>query len=457
MNEFETQRLKILNELGQRKFVIPSEVKGFFHQKRQFFQLILLSIFLFGPWIKVNDQQLLWLDIDKKVFHIFGLSLGAHEAPLIFLLIITATLSLAVVTSLFGRVWCGWSCPQTVFIEMIYRRIEKWVEGNSWARRRLRDQEINIKKIVIKTVKWILYFLVSALIAHSFAAYFVGTDPLLKMMQNKPSQNPSYFLMIFGMASLLTINFGWFREQFCLIACPYGRIQSLLMDSNSVTVTYDQSRGEPRRGVARGGQKQGDCVSCLNCISACPTGIDIRNGLQMECIACTACMDACDEVMKKVGKKPGLIRYANQTGQGLNLLRPRTLVYLIGVFTAISVAAWNISYRDSLDIVLLRAKESPYQIIPDASGRKKVLNHVRLKLKNQHQLSQNISLNWPEGATEVVINQPQFELKPFESKEVHIFLQFGNEDSFEPLQLILQYGKKLEFSKTVQIDKIGPD
>lgn len=456
MEDYELQKLQILDELGHRKFVIPSEVQGWYHQRRRIFQFVLLVIFLVGPWIQFQGQQLIWLNIDKKVFHLFGLTLGAHEAPLVFLLIIAGTLGLAVVTSLLGRVWCGWSCPQTVFIEMVYRRIEKWVEGNAWARRRLRDEEISFKKIRLQTTKWVLYFLVSALIAHSFAAYFVGREPLLEMMQRSPGQNASYFLLIFGLTALLTINFGWFREQFCLIACPYGRIQSLLMDTHSITVTYDTKRGEPRKGLDRGAQKHGDCVSCFKCVSACPTGIDIRNGLQMECIGCTACMDACDQVMDKVGKPAGLIRYSNQSGQPFQLLRPRTLIYLAGVLLAVSVAGWNLSQRGVLDIVLLRGQDSPYQIIPGENGGS-ILNHVRLKIKNQNHSAQSISIEGVIRDEEFVLNQPRVTLQSQESKELHVFIKFprGSAHSISTLT-VTTAGDDLKQTHQIEVQRLRP-
>lgn len=423
LKELDVFKLEVLNEVGDRNFVIPAEVRGFFHKRKKIVHFILMLFFLALPWIRVNGQQLIHLDITHRRFYIFGLNLASHDAPLIFIFLILATLMLAYVTALWGRVWCGWACPQTVFIEFVYRQIEIWVEGPYLARRSLRQQTLNLNKFLKVSCKWTLFFIVSSLFAHSFAAYFVGRDELLKMMALGPSHNLTYFTLITGFTLLLLFNFGWFREQFCLIACPYGRIQSVLMDQDSLSVVYDTQRGEPRKGTTRGAQTQGDCISCFKCVAVCPTGIDIRNGQQMECIGCTACIDACDEIMTKVNKATGLIRYDNLSRKKISIFKGRPAVYFFGILISFSALIFFLSERPSLDVTLLRAIEAPYQTVTTPTGVE-IINHFRLRVKNQWNTSAEAALSLNTNDIELISGEKTFSLKPLELKTVHFFIKF---------------------------------
>lgn len=427
-----------MNNLGERTTIIPAEVKGYFHSRRQILQWILLAIFLVLPWIHIQGQQMVWLNLSQWEFHLFGLQLFSHEAPLIFLLLIVAAMGLAFMTSVYGRVWCGWACPQTVFIEQVYRRIDRWVEGGYIERRRLRDSDLGWEKSWKILLRWFLYVLVSSIIAHSFAAYFLGAVPMIQMVQGGPSDHFRYFALISGLTLLFTVDFGWFREQFCVIVCPYGRIQSLLLDSASLSVTYDEARGEPRKGVARGIQKTGDCVSCQRCVNVCPTGIDIRNGLQMECIGCTACIDACDEIMVKVKKPTGLIRYSSLEGKPAQLLRPRALVYFAGVLISLAVVSWQLWNRGSLDVVVLRGLDSPYQLIQDEQGNTTVINHFRLKIRNSTRQEQKVALESSEQRARLVAAENPFKIAAAATREVHFFVQFPKGTSFPDNHLPLR-------------------
>ncbi len=457
------ERLQSLDEEGHRADFFVAEVMGFWRRHRDWTQLVLIFVFLILPWTTINGQQTLLLHLSRREFVFFGLTFFAHDAPLVFFLLAICTIGLAFVTSVWGRVWCGWACPQTVFIDTVYRRIEKWIEGTHLQRRALASADLSLKKFRIKMTKWFLFFLVSAAISHSFLAYFVGARELFAMMGASPYEHWDYFLLVFAMTSLLLFNFGWFREQFCIIMCPYGRFQSVLLDEKSMTVFYDVKRGEPRKGLpVNETTAQGDCVSCNRCVQVCPTRIDIRNGLQMECIACTACIDACDEIMRKIKKPEGLIRYATQDGQRALFWKPRSLIYLtlIAVFTGTLI--WNVAQRSSLHVTLVRAKESPYSLTKNQMGEDVILNHFRLHLKNQNPAPVVYRLELKaEPWMQMTVAQNPISLPAQASQEVHVFLQFPKEKSHnvqkQLVQLTLINQDSTTEVHTVHVPLIGPD
>ena len=390
-------KLTSVREDGSRIGLIPGEVQGFFRRHRTRLHLVLLFIFLGLPWLRWNDQQLILLNIPGRQFVFFGISFRAHEAPLLFFLIATFVLAMVFVTAIWGRVWCGWACPQTVFIDSVYRRIEQWTEGTYLQRRELREASWSLNKLRRTGLKWILFVLVSSLFAHSFVAYFTGSRELMQMMTGSPAQNWNYFLWVSFFTLLLLFDFTWFREQFCVIMCPYGRLQSVLLEPSSLAIAYDEKRGEPRRGQSTALPKTGDCVSCNRCVSVCPTGIDIRNGLQMECIACTACVDACDEIMTKLKKPTGLISYRTLDGSPFRIWKLKTLVYGALIFTCVTTLAYNLRHRESINIAVLRGLDSPYTISKNAEGSTLVLNHFRLHLSNQSSTNSEYALRLSES------------------------------------------------------------
>lgn len=424
-HELPEERLGTLDPSGKRIFPHPMAVRGVFRKYRSLFYWALIIFFMVLPWVKIGGHQAVLIDIPNRQFAFFGLTFWAHDIPLIFFLLAGATLTLAFITAVWGRVWCGWACPQTVFIDAIYRKIETWVEGSHVKRMQLDKAVWNKEKIFKKSIKWFLYFIVSTHIAHSFAAYFIGADELIKMSLTSPGENWTAFLIVFFITALLMFNFGWFREQFCVIACPYGRIQSVLMDEDSLAVVYDPKRGEPRKGQVSDGQTQGDCINCYKCVAVCPTGIDIRRGIQMECIACTACIDACDEVMDKIKKPKGLIRYDSE--RGLEKLKrrfwkPRTFVYLGLVIISFIGLSYFISKRTDIHLQVLRTHEEPYkQINTDTLS-----NHFKVRLKNQ--LFDPVTVSLESTNTEFELLAPMFPVKltPGQDLTPHFFVKFKN-------------------------------
>jgi cytochrome c oxidase accessory protein FixG len=421
------ERLSSLDDHGHRKQMIPGEVRGFYRRRRTQVQAVLIFIFLFLPWIPIGGQQAILLDVGARRFLFFGLELYAHDAPLIFFLIATLAIGLAFMTAVWGRVWCGWACPQTVFIDGVFRRIEFWTEGNYLERRKMARSPLSPIGFARKVLKWILFVLTSSLIAHSFAAYFVGGDRLLRMMYGSPTANWSYFVMISAVTLLILFDFAWFREQFCIIMCPYGRFQGLLMDRKSLAVLYDESRGEPRRGLIAPEKKQGDCVACNRCVEVCPTGIDIRQGLQMECINCTACMDACDEIMTKVQKPKKLIRLASLDGKGWTLKSPRALLYLALLVLLTAGLSISIAIRSPVDMVVLRVPGELYQELSGTDGQPGFINHLKLHLKNQTGQTTLLRISARSesaGELELTTAVNPLPLLPGEDRAVHLFIRF---------------------------------
>lgn len=425
-------KLTSIDHNGDRIYIIPAEVRGFFRRHRDWSQILLLVIFLVLPWTSLNGHQTVLLNIPNREFALFGVLFRAHDAPLLFFILGMLALGLAFVTSIWGRVWCGWACPQTVFIDAVYRRIEMWVEGNYIQRRKLRDEPLTPKAFLKKSIKWFLFVIVSSLIAHSFIAYFVGANNLLAMMGHPPSENWTYFGLVMFFTAITLFDFAWFREQFCVIMCPYGRIQSVLLDHSSMAVVYNSARGEPRKGAAIDSKKTGDCVNCNRCVQVCPTGIDIRNGLQMDCIACTSCIDACDEIMDKVNKPRGLIAYNTLDGSKLTLKKPRAILYMLAIFGLFFGLTYALSTRSSVHAALLRAPGLPYSFVKDEANVDKVLNHFKLHIQNQGGLTAEYKISLTAEAEkkniQLIVAQNPIRLEPGGAQEWHFFLRFDEKE-----------------------------
>lgn len=385
-HELPESRLATTDVNGNRIYLHPEDIQGKWKDRRSFFYWFLIILYLVLPWIYVNGEQWVRLDLPKREFTIFGNIFYGHDGPLLVFLIFGFVILMAFITSLWGRVWCGWACPQTVFIDTIYRKIETLVEGKARQRRALDRAPWTAQKIFKRSLKWFLYIVVSLHIVHSFLGYFVGTHELFWITLNRPSENWTLFVTMLIMTGIILFDFAWFREQFCIIACPYGRFQSVAMDDDSKVVAYDYNRGEPRRNKGLDKSKEGDCINCNHCVKACPTGIDIREGTQLECIACTMCIDACDNIMRKVKKPEGLIRYASENelkGIKSPKFKIRSLVYLV-ILVLIGVGLnYSLSLRDELKVQILRGShtQTPYQVIKKKnSSSKEIVNHFKLKL-----------------------------------------------------------------------------
>ncbi len=393
--ELPAERLATTASDGSRIYLHPAEATGFFRTLRSRIYEVLLIIFIALPWIHLQGEQVLLLDIKHQRFNIFGLKFWGHDAPILFFVLLLFVVGIGLITALLGRSWCGWACPQTVFVDRIYRRIEEWIEGKSFERRKLATAPWTSQKILKKSLKWFIFTIISLIFTHSFLAYFVGSNALLGMVTRSPIEHPTAFLVIFFTTLIVLFDFGWFREQFCIIACPYGRFQSVLMDEHSLTVSYDEKRGEPRKDQTHP-TDHGDCVNCYRCVQVCPTGIDIRRGTQMECIACTACIDACDEVMEKIHKPKGLIRYdreSNLKGLPVKHIRARVIIYALVFAVGFSALSFILANREMLKINFVRPAENPYQLLLPSQ---EILNHFKVNLRNQNWNDVNLTFELSE-------------------------------------------------------------
>lgn len=403
-----------INADGSRYFLHPSDVNGKYTFWRRVVGILLIILFLALPWIPVNGYPALFLNIDAMRFYVFGMTFSAYDMWVMFFLISGLGFALYFITSLFGRIWCGWTCPYTVFIDTIYRRIERWIEGDALARRKLDQQDWNGQKIFKRGLKWFLYLLVASIIAHSFIAYFVSVPALWKMILSNPLEHWTNFSVVTLLTLVLAYCFGSFREQFCIVLCPYGRIQSALTDDDTLNVGYDYQRGEPR-GKAKL-QGIGDCIDCRRCVQVCPTGIDIRNGLQMECIGCAACIDACDAVMTKLNRPTGLVRYGSFNEfagkPGRRIVRGRTLLYVIMGLLGLSVFAMFANMRfKPFDVQLPRQGSSAYTVNEKHQVAFNIFNMTVTNKRNQ-KVDYTVYLEGaPEGIT--ISSEPtSFSIEP---------------------------------------------
>jgi cytochrome c oxidase accessory protein FixG len=317
-----------INADGSRHVLHPADVRGKFTSARRLFSVLLIAIYIALPWIPINGAPAVFFDLANRRFHCFGLTLLAQDLWVLFFGISGLGFLLFFLTALLGRLWCGWACPYTVFLEHVFRRIERWTDGDASARRKLDNAPFTSSKILRRTIKNGLYLIASALLAHVFLSYFISLRGLYAAIKEGPLGHLTSFGTVAFFTGSFFFCFGYFREQFCIILCPYGRIQSALTDEDTIVIGYDAKRGEPRGKSTN--PNAGSCVDCTRCVQVCPTGIDIRNGLQMECIGCAACIDACDDIMGKLGRPTGLVRYDSTrglAGEKRRIVRPRILVY----------------------------------------------------------------------------------------------------------------------------------
>ena len=347
--ELNTTSLGSIREDGSKLILHPADVSGRYTTWRRRVAAVLLIIYVALPWIPVNGFPAVFLDVQERRFHFFGLTQATQDLWVFFFLISGLGFSLFFVTSLLGRIWCGWTCPYTVFLDHLFRRVERLIDGDAPARRQLDAAPWTTQKIVKRVVKHTIYVAMAAAIAHVFLSYFISIKGLYAIMHRSPQDHATAFGVVAFLTAALYFCFSWFREQFCVIMCPYGRMQSALVDDNSINIGYDKKRGEPRGKVKD--VNAGDCIACNRCVQVCPTGIDIRNGLQLECIACAACVDACDDIMTKVGRSKGLIRYDSLVGLNggrTHLLRARTVFYTLLTIMGASVFAWRASHIEPM-------------------------------------------------------------------------------------------------------------
>jgi cytochrome c oxidase accessory protein FixG len=420
--EPEEMVLSTLQRDGRRRWLKPKLSPGAWLRARRIVAWLLIVVFTVTPFIKFQGRPLFLFDIPAREFTLFGFTFLPTDTLLLAIFVVGALLSIFLFTALFGRVWCGWACPQTVYMEFLFRPIERLFEGTS-GRGGTPRKAVPGWRII---ARYAVTLLLCAFLANIFLAWFIGVKTLGEWMQQSPLEHPFPFLVMAFVTGAMMFDFCYFREQTCLIACPYGRFQSVLLDTSSLIVSYNSARGEPRgRAPGKSAVRPttgGDCIDCGNCVTTCPTGIDIRNGLQMECINCTQCIDACNRVMKRIGRPPDLIRYSSQSrdlGSKSGLLRARTMIYpllLIGLAAAFFVV---LAGKKSFDAFALRVPGNPYNV--EADGR--VRNTFVIKLVNRTREPMSIALSPHEPAdVEIQAMEKEIVLEARKSFQAHVSL-----------------------------------
>jgi len=447
----------VFNADGSRNFLHPADVRGRWQRRKNVVYAALIAFYLALPWVGVGGHPAALFDIPRRQAFLFGLALTGEDFWLLFFVLSGAGFALIVATSLWGRVWCGFACPQTVFLEGVFRRIERLVEGPRDSRIRRNLGPLTGDKLARKLAKHGIFIALCVAIAHAFLAYFIPARELLGIVRAAPTEHWTAFLWATVMAALLYFDVAWFREQTCLVVCPYGRFQSALIDDDSVVIGYDAARGEPRVKATETG---GDCIDCRRCVVVCPTGIDIRNGLQMECVGCSNCVDACDEIMDKLGRARGLIRYDSKRGfDGVRrrFLRPRVAIYAALGLIGATVFAVSVAGRAPFEVRALRTRGMPYTFEGD-----KLRNLFNVRVENKRAEARTFTLRAgpPAGvspAPEVIVAQGEVTLDGLTDTTVPVFVTLPASAYREPFPVPLTVTDTASGrATTIELRVLGP-
>lgn len=406
-------RIATVDEKGKRKWIYATKPKGKLYNVRTWVSYFYFILFFSLPFLTVDGQPLFLFDITQAKFILFGKVFWPQDFFIFGVTMVTFIIFIILFTTAFGRLFCGWVCPQTIFMEMLFRKIEYWIEGNAAAQKQLNKSPYNSKKIFKKTTKHVLFYLLAFIISNTFLAYIIGIDELIEIITGDFSEHYKGFITIVIFSGVFYGVYAFFREQVCTVVCPYGRLQGVLLDKNSMIVAYDYQRGEPRGNFKKTTQPLGDCIDCKQCVNVCPTGIDIRNGVQMECVGCTACIDACNNIMASLNRDLGLIRYASENGISQNKKLKYTtrmklytglLIVLLGVLSALLIS------RKDVDATILRSSGMLYQEV----GTDSLSNLYNASIINKTNKEAHITLKLMDvkGRIQVVGTHEDFILKP---------------------------------------------
>jgi cytochrome c oxidase accessory protein FixG len=451
-----------VDEKGKRVWVYPKKPKGKFHNRRILVTVILLSLFFAGPFIRIAGQPFMLLNVFERRFVIFGQAFWPQDFVLLAITLLTFFVFIILFTVVFGRVWCGWACPQTLFMEMVFRKIEYAIEGDAHAQQRLNKAPWDSTKILKKSAKQIIFIAISLLISHTTMAYLIGIDETYSIITHSPNEHMAGFTGLMVFTLIFYGVFARFREQACIAVCPYGRLQGVLLSRESIVVAYDWLRGEPRGKLKKHGQtdntSHGDCIDCKLCVHVCPTGIDIRNGTQLECVNCTACIDACDEVMIKIGKPEGLIRFAsyNSIKEGvLKLITPRVLGYSLVLVALMSVLGFTLLTRSDIETTVLKVPGTLYQKTED--GFITNLYNVEFVNKTFSDIPLTLKIESPEHATLEKVGNKEI-VVPAEGlmKNIYFIKIPANQISKSKTEVILCIYNEGEMVDRIKTKFIGP-
>ncbi len=472
----------ISNE-GTRNFINPKKPKGRLYNLRTRFSIFYLIVFFSLPFIKIHGEPLLMLNVLDRKFIIFGMVFWPQDFFIFGIAMLTFVVFIILFTVVFGRIFCGWACPQTIFMEMVFRKIEYWIDGDSAKQKQLKAMPWNAEKTRKRALKFIIFFVLSFIIANFFLAYLISMDQLLGYLRD-PAAHVGTLISLLVFTSVFFFVYWWFREQACLVVCPYGRLQGVLLDKNSIVVAYDHKRGEPRGKLKKKedhdckcvdckddgacksiSQKmeaivpqQGDCIDCFACVRVCPTGIDIRNGTQLECVNCTACIDACDAIMVSVKKPVGLVRYASENSivNGVNLrFTPRIKAYTSVLALLMSLLVFLLVSRTDLDARLMRTAGMTYTSLPD--GRISNLYNLKLANKTHEDIPYTLKLENIPGEIEVIGNSNLI-VKKEDYSHLQFFIKLKrNEIKGWKTDLKIGMYENNKKIKTIEASFIGPE
>jgi cytochrome c oxidase accessory protein FixG len=424
-----------INADGSRNFLHPADVRGRWQVLKNLTWMVLILVYVALPWLQLHGRSAINIDLPGRNAYLFGLTFTNQDFYLMFFVVTGIGFGLFVATALWGRIWCGFACPQTVFLEGVFRKLERWIEGPRITRIRRNQGPNTFDKTWRKGLKHFFLLGGSYVIAHVFLSYFIPTHELMEIIQSSPKDHPSAFGWSMFFMLLMYFDYAWFREQTCIVICPYGRLQSSLIDEDTIIIGYDEIRGEPR---SKGVEEGGDCIDCFRCVEVCPTGIDIRGGLQLECIGCTNCIDACDEIMDKVGKPRGLVRYDSQWSldghKRRPLLRPRVFVYAVLGLIGLGVASMSVGSRMNFHANALRAKGLPFSI---EDGRIRNLYTIRVQNKSDRASTYHIRLEDQVDGIEMIMPQPDLHLDSLEDGRSPVFFYLDRDSYTEPFILTL--------------------
>lgn len=462
---FEEEKQEFRNHLatvtkeGKRKWIFPKKPSGRFYNARTLVSFVLLAFLIFAPFIKVNGHQFLLLDFPNRHFILFGVPFGPHDFHLLVLAMISFVVFIVLFTVIFGRIFCGWACPQTIFMEMVFRKIEYWIEGDAIQQIKLKNAPWRANKIIKKGLKHIIFFAISFFIANIFLSYIISMDKLIEIVTDPPSKHLSGLFAITVFSGVFYFVFSYFREQACTLVCPYGRLQGVLLDQDSIVIAYDYKRGEPRGKLKKGEDfsNRGDCIDCHLCVDVCPTGIDIRNGIQLECVNCTACIDACDNVMDKIQRPRGLIRYAslrNIENKAKFKFTPRMILYSVILFILLSVLTILMINRTDFNVNILRTPGMLFQQQPD--GTISNLYDINLVNKTFDPTEIKLKLESPSSG-ELKIIGTDLKLDPQEIVEAKFMILLPKESITKmntPVEIGVYDGNKL--IRKIKTSFLGP-
>lgn len=444
--------LPTLNADGSRNRIRPRLYKGRLHRARHSVAWGLMALFVLLPLLRVHGKPAVLLDIVQRKFFLFGRTFLATDGVLLMLLLLSIFVSVVLVTALVGRAWCGWACPQTVYMEFLFRPIERLFEGPRETQLSLDKQGLSGRRLAKNAV----YLLLSFVLANVFLSYFVGTDALRRWVLEAPNAHWGGFSVVAVTTALVFFDFAYFREQMCTVACPYARLQSVLLDPRSLVIGYDARRGEPRSKGKAKTVGHGDCIDCQACVVSCPTGIDIRQGLQLECIACGQCADACDSIMTRIKKPVGLIRYSSpaalESGTAKQLLRPRVFAYAVVLAGLLAALVLSARTQPPAEITVLRGVGAPFSVSGDD-----VVNQLRLKVQNRSERTRRFSVA-VRGLPEAKLVAPELPLvvAPGEQKTVSFFVLTPRRQLHGSRAVQLRIGDEQEAS-LVRYTLLGPE